>query len=155
MTLFASRKTLFGLGLVGLMATSPAFAADIARLTAQATAGNAQAQFDLGNAYIKGDGVAIDRWQGVKWYLKAADQGLAQAQSELALQYADDGQAGDKAEADKWIVLATDADTHYLPVMRTIEAGMTIDDVHKGHLLAQDWQTNHPHPVNSATIVGH
>lgn len=155
MTLFASRNLSFTVILAALAIAPPAFAADIAKLTAAATAGDAQAQLDLGNAYIKGDGVKPDRAQGVKWVLMAANQGLIEAQSELALQYADDGQAADKAEADKWIVLATDADTHYLPVMRTIEANMTMDDVHKGHLLAQDWQENHPHPVNAAVIVGH
>ena len=39
-------------------------------------AGNADAQFDLGLKYENGQGVEKDALTAVKWYRKAADQGI-------------------------------------------------------------------------------
>jgi uncharacterized caspase-like protein len=48
-----------------------------------AEAGDAQAQYYVGEIYEKGLGVAPDYVQAAAWYRKAADQGLAQAQINL------------------------------------------------------------------------
>ena len=50
--------------------------------------GYAVAQFNLGNSYYFGDGIAKSRSTAVGWYRKAAEQGLAAAQFNLALCYA-------------------------------------------------------------------
>ena len=47
--------------------------------------GNASAQYNLGLMYDKGEGVAENDAEAVKWYRKAADQGRATAQSNLGL----------------------------------------------------------------------
>jgi TPR repeat protein len=52
-------------------------------LELQAAAGNAQAQFALGSLYARGDG-ALDEELAERWWRKAAEQGLAEAQNELA-----------------------------------------------------------------------
>lgn len=61
-----------------------------------AAQGNARAQFNLGGCYAKGVGVAPDAKAANKWHRKAAHQGLAAAQYELALLHlqAGKGQSG-------------------------------------------------------------
>ena len=129
--------------LIALPAT--AFAqADIARLTSDATAGSADAQFQLGNAYLKGDGVAADATQAAKWYLMAADQGYAQSQVQMALKYAHgNGVPLDPVEADKWIVLAARADKHDQTLQIMLENHFTSEDINHGHIAADQWQAQH------------
>lgn len=62
-------------------------AADIAKLTAKAKAGDADAQGMLGRCYIVGDGVQTDYTQGIKWLQQAAEQKNAFAHCRLALCY--------------------------------------------------------------------
>jgi len=46
--------------------------------------GNAVCQFNLGNMYADGRGMAQDEAEAVKWYRKSAEQGHAKAQANLA-----------------------------------------------------------------------
>ena len=48
--------------------------------------GDAIAQFNLGDMYYNGEGVSVDYQEAMKWYSKAAEQGLADAQSSLGCQ---------------------------------------------------------------------
>ncbi len=41
------------------------------------------AQYNLGDCYYNGDGVRKSYGKAVKWYRKAAEQGLAEAQEAL------------------------------------------------------------------------
>ena len=53
-----------------------------------AQSGDAAAQYELGNCYSVGDGgVKQDDTEAVKWYRKAAEQGHADAQHDLAIYY--------------------------------------------------------------------
>ena len=57
----------------------------------------------LGVMYDNGRGVPEDDAEGVKWYRKAADQGLALAQAKLGLKYdTGEGVPQDYAEAVEW-----------------------------------------------------
>ena len=49
--------------------------------------GGAEAQFDLGLSYDRGDGVKRNSTKAFEWYWKAAKQGLAKAQFNLAVLY--------------------------------------------------------------------
>jgi uncharacterized protein len=49
--------------------------------------GDAEAQDNLGNAYVKGDGVPQDYAEALKWFRRAADQGSARAQFHLGIMY--------------------------------------------------------------------
>ena len=49
--------------------------------------GYASAQYNLGRAYRKGEGVLEDGKEAVKGYRKAAEQGNASAQNSLGLRY--------------------------------------------------------------------
>ena len=46
--------------------------------------GDATAQFNLGMLYENGEGLAQDYAEAVRWYRKAADQGVIEAQYNLA-----------------------------------------------------------------------
>jgi TPR repeat protein len=60
------------------------------------------AQYDLGWKYDNGEGVPQDDAEAVKWYRRAAEQGLADAQVSLGQMYADGkGVLKDDTEAAK------------------------------------------------------
>ena len=104
--------------LAGLLSAHVLFAADDqAELRAKAGKGDADAQFTLGVKYEKGEGVAKDSVEAVKWFLKAADQGLVRSQLTLGLLYACGYDVKkDSAEAVKWYRKAAeqgDADAQY------------------------------------------
>ncbi|MDD4060451.1 MAG: tetratricopeptide repeat protein [Kiritimatiellae bacterium] len=46
--------------------------------------GYAQAQFEIGYRYEKGNGVEKNEEEAMKWYRKAAEQGHAAAQAQIA-----------------------------------------------------------------------
>lgn len=98
-----------------MMAATPAFAdvkagveawgrgdypAAIAQWRAPAAAGDADAQFNLGQAYKLGRGVPADQAQAMELYRKAASQNHPQATDNYALALF---QAGKKTEALPWL----------------------------------------------------
>ena len=66
---------------------APPSSADIAEVRAKAEAGNAEAQFNLGEMYANGRGVPKDDAQAVSWLRKAAGRGHAKAQLGLGGMY--------------------------------------------------------------------
>ena len=76
---------------------------------AAADQGNANAQYDLGLMYQKGQGVPKNYAEAAEWYRKAAEQGNAVAQDNLGFMYANGlGVPKDNAEAMKWWSKASD-----------------------------------------------
>lgn len=59
----------------------------VSELLRKAEAGDAEAQFNLGVCYYKGQGVGQDYVQIVYWWRKAAEQGDVEAQFKLGLLY--------------------------------------------------------------------
>jgi len=47
------------------------------RVLKKAEQGDAKAQYNLGMMYTKGDGMSKDAAEGVRWFMKAAEQGHA------------------------------------------------------------------------------
>ena len=81
----------------------------IQSLWTRAEQGDAKAQYSLGVAYRKGDGVPQDYAKAAKWYRHAAEQGHAEAQYNLGVMYAEGrGVAQDYSEAVKWTRLAAE-----------------------------------------------
>src|SRR6266581_3241459 len=76
----------------------------LAEIRAGADKGDAKAQYELGRAFFSGTlGVAKDEAEAVKWFHKAAEQNVADAQFSLGVCYANGrGVAKDDAEAVKW-----------------------------------------------------
>jgi len=76
---------------------------DIEQLKNLAEQGNAFAQFNLGLAYEKGQGVKQDYKQAIEWYTKSAEQGNAFAQFNLGtLYYFGQGVKQDFNKAIEW-----------------------------------------------------
>jgi TPR repeat protein len=72
-------------------------------LTRRASAGDASAQFSLGNLHIIGHSVPQDYAQGIAWWLKSSKQDYALAQYQLgSLYFGGEGLPVDKAEARRW-----------------------------------------------------
>jgi uncharacterized protein len=75
----------------------------------RAEAGYANAQYNLGIMYARGEVVAQDFDKAVTWYRLAADQGLAEAQNTLAYMYENGrGVEQNNQEAIRWKVLAAE-----------------------------------------------
>ncbi len=71
--------------------------------TAGALLGDSEAQYNLGVMYQNGQGVTQDYAETLKWYRKAAEQGLATAQYSLGEMYKKGlGVKKDRREARKW-----------------------------------------------------
>ena len=82
---------------------------DVRQLRRQAEQGDAGARLILGVMYDKGEGVAENHAEAVKWYRLAAEQGIADAQALLGFMYVmGKGVAEDHAEAMKWYRLAAE-----------------------------------------------
>ena len=78
-----------------------------ASISKRAAQGDAAAQKDLGDMYLRGFGVARDVTIAMQWYSKAAAQGDAQGQRKLALMYAGlHGQLTDNDLMLHWLTLA-------------------------------------------------
>ena len=76
---------------------------------ASAQSEDKDAQYYLGWTYATGKGVPQDDAEAIKWFRKAADQGLANAQAALGIMYATGrGVPQDNAEAVKWYRKAVD-----------------------------------------------
>ena len=72
------------LAAAGATMVAPARAAsDITALQAKAQAGDAEAQFQMGEAYRAGKGVAADQDTAIMWYRRATAQGHIRASEEL------------------------------------------------------------------------
>ena len=56
-------------------------------LETRAKAGDAVAQYDLGVAYQRGDGVKADLKRAVRWWQKSADAGYGLAEYNLGVAY--------------------------------------------------------------------
>ena len=70
---------------------------------ALAEKGDRVAQYNLGNSYLNGKGVAKNDAHAVLWYRKAAEQGFTYAQTNLGFRYFNgNGVAKDQGEAVKW-----------------------------------------------------
>jgi len=96
--------------------------------------GDATAQFQLGLAYAKGDGVPHSYKTASTWWLKAAEQGELSAQVQLGIIYAKgEGVLQDYEEAAKWYRKAAeqgDANSqHLLGVLYSLGKGVPYDCV--------------------------
>src|SRR6266550_375929 len=116
----------------------------LAEIRAGADKGDAKTQYELGRAFFSGTlGVAKDEAEAVKWFRKAAEQNVADAQFSLGVCYANGrGVTKDDAEAVKWFRKAAEqnlADAQYnLGVCYDSGEGVAKDEVeaYKWWLLA-------------------
>ena len=115
----------------------------LAEIRAGADKGDAKAQYELGRAFFSGTlGVAKDEAEAVKWFRKAAEQNVADAQYNLGVCYdSGEGVAKDEIEAYKWWLLAAgqgNDDAKYN--MTIVENKMTREQIAEGQRLARDFK---------------
>lgn len=140
--LAASAAALFLLGANAVASAAPAdvkagvdrwmrgdYAGAVAQWRPLADAGNADAQFNLGQAYKLGRGVPVNAATAQGWYQKAARQGHEQAQVNVGLLLYN---AGRKQEALPWIRKAVElGDPRAQYILGT--------ELFNGDLVARDW----------------
>lgn len=91
-----------------------------AELVRKAEAGDAEAQYNLGQCYENGQVGIKDNKEAVKWYTKSAEQGNAKAQCNLGgWYYNGTGVAKDEKEAVKWYTKA--AEQNYEDAKKALE----------------------------------
>jgi hypothetical protein len=79
------------------------FAAALREWLPLAGDGHAQAQFNVGVIYARGEGVALDYGEAMVWIRRSAEQGLPAAAVQLGLMYRDGlGVGRDAGEAARW-----------------------------------------------------
>ena len=102
----------------------------------------AQAQFNLGAMYFKGDGVPQDYKEAVKWWRLAAEQGLAQAQYNLGVMYGKgQGVPQDDVLAHMWFNLSSSQGiTTAIKNRNIVEKKMTKQQIEKAQEMARDWK---------------
>ena len=121
-------------------------------LLARAEAGEADAQYVVGNRYATGRGLPQDEAEAVAWYRMAAAQGHVPAMLALSGMYSlGRGVFQDKVLAAKWIILAGRRSTAaqrkmYIHALDVDVAGMTADDFREVLRLAREWEAAHPQP---------
>ena len=100
----------------------------------------ALAQLVLGLMYANGDSVVKDQVQAVKWYRKAAEQGMATAQFNLGVMYAKgEGVIKDPIEAHAWWDVASVlGDDDAKKNMSIVEKAMTREQIAEATKLAKE-----------------
>jgi uncharacterized protein len=115
----------------------------VAEIRARAEMGDAKSQERLGAAFFLGKGgLTKDEVEAVKWFRKAAEQNVADAQFSLGVCYdSGEGVAKDEVEAYKWWLLAAgqgNDDAKYN--MTIVENKMTREQIAEGQRLARDFK---------------
>ena len=103
--------------------------------------GNAVAQFNLGNMYRIGEGVAQNYKTGVQWNRLAAEKGHSDAQYNLSISYDMGlGVLKDYVYAHMWANIAASNGTVGGASLRdSVEAKMTSADISKAQNLAREF----------------
>lgn len=113
----------------------------IDEIVADARAGNANAQNQLGDAYFDGIEIEQDPKQAFEWYLRAAEQGHGKAQYNVAYAYANGiGAQKNTSEAIKWYGKSADqgiALAEYVLAKMLIDGQYIEQDITKGLDLLQ------------------
>ena len=104
--------------------------------------GNADAQYNLGAMYDKGQGVPQDYAEAVKWYRMGAEQGDAFAQVVLGVRYGNgQGVPQDYVLAHMWLNLAVAQGSKNGILFRDEFAeSMTSEQVAEAQRLAREWK---------------
>ena len=107
-----------------------------------AAQGQADAQYNLGGMYAKGEGVPQDHAQAMDWYRKAAEQGYAAAQFNLGVMYDNaSGVPQDFVQAHKWFSLAAaQGEADAIKNRDAIAAKMTPAQIAEAEKLAREWK---------------
>ena len=113
----------------------------IGNLTWMAETGDVKSQFELSAAYVRGDGVSVNKTEALKWCRRAAEQGYAAAEYILGIAYSDgDGVPQDYIKAYKWFYLAAAQDfAPAIPRRDKLAASMLASQIADARELVRDF----------------
>lgn len=105
----------------------------------------AEAQFNLGGCYKRGEGVATNFITAVEWYRKSAEQNFANAQFNLGVCcLKGQGTKQDEAEACKWFFLSSaQGFQQATDTLKKIYAVLEPKQVAEGKRRANSWLEQH------------
>ncbi len=108
----------------------------------KAEAGDAAAQFAMGDYYLDRHVSPTDAGEAAKWYRLAAEQGHSEAQASLGMMCAmGEGVPQDMVQGYMWLKLAGKrGNSKGLMGVSMLERKMEIWDVNKGEQLADEWK---------------
>ena len=111
---------------------------DFNSLKALAEKGDAEAQYEIGMMYRKGEGVEADLKEAFKWTRKAAEQDQPLAQYELGWMY-DYGEGVEKdiVMAYVWFYIAPDVQSK---IVRGLAQRMNPEQIAAAKAMVKDWQ---------------
>lgn len=118
-----------------------------AELEPRANAGDAKAQLELANMYLKGEHNPSDDWMGMSYLEKSAKQGLARAQFEMGEHVVHGDRhrgvpSADYSEAYMWFTLASrGGEKHSEKALKELTAKMTPEQVQAGQVLVDKWSS--------------
>ena len=117
-----------------------------AEFTPKAKNGDVEAQYRLGRLYIEGQGVAPSEKRGMLWIKRAAEGGLAIAQNDMGVMYAEGAIVRkDWVQAAKWLILSGEKND-YGPAQTywkdNIRDNISAEDLKKARELVDKWQVN-------------
>jgi TPR repeat protein len=115
---------------------------EVTALRTAAEAGDSDAQFQLGDAYQKGEGIRQDDTQAAKWFERSANQGNSDGQFAIGFAYRGGfGVPEDKVLAYMWFELAAQQGNEEAPDLRTAVAElMTYDQISEARKKARNWK---------------
>lgn len=123
---------------------------EFAALKEQAAKGNADGQFNLGVAYVRGIGTAKDVPEGIRWLRAAAEQGQPRASHYLASMYiAGDGVPLDYPTAYYWLIVSGAAG-HENYNQDVLKDQLSAAQAQDAELRAMDWLRAHSSVPNYA-----
>ena len=101
-------------------------------------------QYNVGLMYERGEGVAQDYKEAIKWYGKDAEQGDRDAQFRLSLMYGKGlGVDQDYIEAYKWCILASEqGNENAIKLKQLLPKELTEHQIAEGERLAKAFSLN-------------
>ena len=135
--------------LLALLCVNSAFAYDEAptrqelqKWRTDADNGDPEAQFNVAEAYRKGDVVEQNEQEAAKWYERAANQGYPEAMFDMGFVYrGGNGVAMDKILSYMWFYLAVkNGDKRAMGLMNDLAWSMSEDEIKQGRRKANEWK---------------
>jgi len=116
----------------------------VAELHAKAKAGDADAQFNLAEAYRDGESVRKDMQEALKWYHRSATQGNTEAQFALGFAYrGGDGVQMNKVLSYMWFDIASkNGEESAFGLRNDVAWSMTEPEIDEARNKAQAWKPN-------------
>ena len=117
----------------------------IQQLRTGANAGDAEAEYHLAMAYLKGDGVTEDDHEATHWLIKSAEQGNTDAQFSLGFVYrGGNGVPMDNVQSYMWFdIAANNGHEKAIELRKDISTSMTDDQIDEARALAKHWRSEH------------